>query len=68
MLYVYCIIKINHLKEGISMNFKELSKKAIIYVTNKALKHNANSTSCLYVYQPKAPKELMRFRKIRNDK
>lgn len=29
----------------------------------KALRRDANRTSCNYIYQPKAPAELSRFRK-----
>lgn len=32
-------------------------------VLNSLLHVEANSTSCVVVYQPKAPKELERFRK-----
>ncbi|MCH5296709.1 MAG: cyclic lactone autoinducer peptide [Ruminococcus sp.] len=30
-----------------------------------ALKSNANSTGCFFIYQPKVPKELNRFKKIK---
>ena len=39
-------------------------KKAV----DLALKGNANSTTCVMVFQPKAPKELKKFNKINNDK
>lgn len=32
-------------------------------VLDVALRTEANSTSCLFTYQPKAPKELMKFRR-----
>ena len=32
-------------------------------VLDAVLRAEANSTSCLVVYQPKAPKDLARFRK-----
>lgn len=47
-------------------NTKELSKKAtniILNILNKELERDANSTSCVFLYQPKEPKELMRFKK-----
>lgn len=50
------------------MKIKDKSKNFVIGVTNKMLKHNANSTSCLYIYQPKTPKQLSQFSKIKNDK
>lgn len=56
------------LKGGKSMELKKITKKLIVSTTNKMLKHNANSTSCLYIYQPKVPKQLSRFSRIKNDK
>lgn len=32
-------------------------------VLTNVLKADANSTACYFVYQPKAPKELSRFRR-----
>lgn len=32
-------------------------------VAEKALKRDANQTTCTFFYQPKAPKELDRFKK-----
>lgn len=37
-------------------------------VVEKFLKADANSTTCMIVYQPKAPKMLKKFSKIENDK
>lgn len=34
-------------------------------VLNAVLRADANSTSCCIVYQPKAPKELERFRRTK---
>lgn len=45
---------------------KEIMKTAAKAVSNaaaKTLKLEANSTSCVLVHQPKAPKELARFKK-----
>jgi len=50
------------------MNLKDTSKKVVMTMTNQMLKHNANSTTCVYVYQPKMPKQLSQFSKIKNDK
>ena len=47
------------------MREKNLSKqtaKVVAGTLNKILKVDANSTSCLVVYQPKAPKGLERFK------
>lgn len=54
-------------KEGRNecMREKNLSKqtaKVVAGTLNKMLKVDANSTSCLVVYQPKAPKGLERFK------
>ena len=51
-----------------TMGEKSLSKQAAKLVTgtlNKMLKVEANSTSCLMVYQPKAPKTLEKFKKTK---
>lgn len=48
------------------MKQKNLSKpaaKAVANVLNTVLRVDANSTSCVVAYQPKAPKELARFRR-----
>ena len=37
--------------------------KGVVMVLNKFLQIDANSTSCIITYQPKAPKELQRFRR-----
>lgn len=37
-------------------------------IADKELSRNANSTSCTWIYQPKAPEALKRFSKIENDK
>lgn len=50
------------------MGEKSLSKQAAKLVTgtlNKMLKVEANSTSCLMVYQPKVPKTLDKFKKMK---
>ena len=44
---------------------KKLNEKAAKKVANmarKTLKVEANSNSCMVIYQPKAPKELSRFK------
>lgn len=46
---------------------KEKSSKAIAKgvtaILNSMLRVDANTTSCVIAYQPKAPKELVQFRK-----
>lgn len=37
--------------------------KAVIFALDKLLKVEANTTSCLMLYQPKAPKALERYKK-----
>lgn len=41
----------------------EKSAKAVANVVKQVLKVEANSNSCMIIYQPKAPKELSRFKK-----
>lgn len=65
---VYFVVEANHMKGGILMNLKAKAKDIVVSATNKMLKQNANSTGCVYIYQPKAPKALSRFSKIKNDK
>ena len=36
--------------------------KGIANVLNSVLRTEANTTSCVIIYQPKAPKDLMRFK------
>ena len=36
--------------------------KAVIFALDKLLKVEANTTSCLMLYQPKAPKALERYK------
>lgn len=47
---------------------KQISKsvaKGAVSVLNKFLWVDANSTSCVIAYQPKAPKELSRYRRTK---
>lgn len=63
-------IKLLHtilLKGGVFVNTKKnttgkLATMAAKTLTN-VLKVDANSTACFFAYQPKAPKELSRFRR-----
>jgi len=57
----------NNLTKGeYEMLEKKLNKnvaKAVANMAKQTLKVEANSNSCLLMYQPKAPKELSRFKK-----
>lgn len=44
-------------------NLQEQTAKKVTYLLNKELEKDANSAACGFLYQPKAPKELARFRK-----
>ena len=52
---------------GVFMNTKKNTASKLATIATKALtnvlKADANSTACFFAYQPKAPKELSRFRK-----
>lgn len=37
-------------------------------IVERALQNNANSTTCMIYYQPKAPATLKKFSKVDNDK
>lgn len=44
---------------------KKKVAKGTAAVLKVALQIDANSTSCMGIYQPKAPEELTRYRKIK---
>lgn len=44
-------------------NLGKQAAKGVAAALDTILKTEANSTSCIVVYQPKAPKELARYRK-----
>lgn len=46
---------------------KKIFTTAIKTITEKSLERNANSTSCILYYQPKAPVDLRKFSKMNND-
>lgn len=49
-------------------NQKKLIKKAINIVVGSSLRNDANRTSCMAIYQPKAPANLKKYSKMENDK
>lgn len=46
-------------------NLAKISAASVAKIINAFLRTDANSASCLIVYQPKAPKELAGFRKTK---
>lgn len=44
-------------------NLQEKAAKKVSQILTKELVKDANSSACAFLYQPKAPKELARFRK-----
>lgn len=44
-------------------NLTKRTANAVANLTTKFLKGEANSASCIVMHQPKAPKELARFKK-----
>lgn len=48
------------LKRG---TLSKMSAKGIVSVLEKMLKVEANTTSCVYIYQPKTPKDLRKYRR-----
>ncbi len=47
---------------------KSLSETFFEKIVKKAISVDANSTTCMAIYQPKAPKAIKEFSKIENDK
>lgn len=46
-------------------NIKKWIAKRTVAMLNVTLRVDANSTSCMGIYQPKAPQELARYRKVK---
>ena len=44
-------------------NTKKYMMKKIVTALDTVLKAEANSTACVFMHQPKAPKELDKFKK-----
>lgn len=47
---------------------KKNSSNLMKSIVERALQSNANSTSCMIYYQPKAPASLKKFSKVEDDK
>lgn len=45
------------------IRFSKVAAKVISTALDKVLKVEANTTSCFFMYQPKPPKELQKFRR-----
>ncbi len=51
------------------MKFKKPDRtKMVKNIVEKFVRVDANSTTCMAVYQPKAPSLLKKFSKVENDK
>lgn len=49
---------------SVMKTLKETTVKAVVSIVKKNLKVDANSTSCVVAYQPKAPAALKQFSKV----
>lgn len=45
--------------------FINVTAKGMVHILDAILHNDANSTSCAFIYQPKQPEELSRFRKTK---
>lgn len=50
------------------ININKSAKKFMKSIVEKQASHAANSTTCIALYQPKAPAALKKFSKVENDK
>lgn len=50
------------------ININKSAKKFMKSIVEKQATHAANSTTCIALYQPKAPAALKKFSKVDNDK
>ncbi len=67
--YHYRQNKFNNFIGGFSMvKFADNTKKLIKNVVEREAILSANSTTCVALYQPKAPAALKKFSKVDNDK
>lgn len=65
------LIKINPNKlkeEKLMINVNKNAQKIMKSIVEKQAKLSANSTTCIALYQPKAPAALKKFSKVENDK
>mgnify|MGYP000197113433 CR=1 FL=1 len=50
------------------MKTRKICTKMVKSIVEKVIRVDANSTTCMIVYQPKAPAMLKKFSKVENDK
>ena len=50
------------------MKLKKVNSNKVKTIVEKLIKIDANSTTCMIVYQPKVPEMLKKFSKVENDK
>ena len=50
------------------MKTRKICTKMVKSIVEKVIRVDANSTTCMIVYQPKAPAMLKKFIKVENDK
>lgn len=50
------------------MKSRKICTKMVKSIVEKVIRVDANSTTCMIVYQPKAPAMLKKFSKVENDK
>lgn len=50
------------------MKTRKICTKMVKSIVEKVIRVDANSTTCMIVYQPKAPEMLKKFSKVENDK
>lgn len=51
--------------EWMKGKLSKVAAKGTKTVLNTVLRADANSTTCIFTYQPKAPKELAKFRRMK---
>ena len=50
------------------MKTRKICTKMVKSIVEKVIRVDANSITCMIVYQPKAPAMLKKFSKVENDK
>ena len=50
------------------MKTRKICTKMVKSIVEMVIRVDANSTTCMIVYQPKAPAMLKKFSKVENDK
>ena len=66
--YIFSVVSMVNLKErgGYFLKTRTLSQtsaKGVASMLEKMLRVEANTTSCVYIYQPETPKDLQRYRR-----